>query len=96
MKTEVYSWRLSVELKDELAEQARRRKSSMADLLQEIAREWLTERRGGGDAGEQKRLHAAARRCFGTIELAHSGTAANVRRIVGERLQATNARRRAG
>jgi hypothetical protein len=38
IKTEVYSWRLSQEVKTELEREARRRKISVAALLEEAAR----------------------------------------------------------
>jgi hypothetical protein len=68
-KTEVYSWRLSSGLKAELEEAAREEQKSMAELLDQIAREWLehSRERDESEEEEQERLHAAARKCFGTI-----------------------------
>jgi predicted transcriptional regulator len=68
MKTEVYSWRLSGELKADLERQARRRKVPVSSILDNAVREWLQKNNddGAGDEG-QRRLHAAAARCFGTF-----------------------------
>jgi hypothetical protein len=69
MKTEVYSWRVSPEVKAALEREARREKTSLAALLDRVARQWLEERksRSADDAAEQARLHAAAEKCIGTI-----------------------------
>ncbi len=61
MKTEVYSWRVSTELKTGLEREARRRKISLAKALDLAADEWL--KNGGTDKDddlEQKRIHEAA------------------------------------
>ena len=54
MKTHVYSWRLSGELKSQ---------------LERAARAWLAQNSAelAEDGDAQRRLHAAAERCFGTI-----------------------------
>ena len=43
MKTEVYSWRVSSDLKPDLEREAHSRKASLASLLDTAAREWLKE-----------------------------------------------------
>ena len=70
MKTEVYSWRLSPHLKSELQEAARAERKSVADLLEEVVKDWLQNGRGqaGGEEEEQRRIREAALRCAGTIE----------------------------
>jgi hypothetical protein len=68
MKTEVYSWRVSSELKQELEREARRRKASVSSLLDTAAREWLQKSRASlADDEEQKRLHASAAAFIGSI-----------------------------
>lgn len=69
-KTEVYSWRLSRQLKVELEEAARSEHKSLAELLEQIAREWIERsRRTGDDEDEQqRRLREAAMKFVGTIE----------------------------
>lgn len=68
MKTEVYSWRVSSELKQSLEREARRRKSSIASILDAAARAWLAKSRASiADDEEQKRLHAAIEPLLGSI-----------------------------
>lgn len=66
MKTEVYSWRVSRELKSDLEHAARARKVRVSTVLDMAVREWLAKNARAGD-DEQKRLHAAAERCVGVI-----------------------------
>lgn len=70
MKTEVYSWRLSPHLKEELQEAARAERKSVADLLEEIVKDWLQHTRGqaGTDEERQQRVREAVMKCAGTIE----------------------------
>jgi hypothetical protein len=68
MKTEVYSWRVSSELKQHLEREARRRKASISSILDTAAREWLAKSRASiADDEEQKRLHAAVAPLLGSI-----------------------------
>jgi hypothetical protein len=68
MKTEVYSWRVSSELKQSLEREARRRKASISSILDAAAREWLAKSRASiADDEEQKRLHAAIEPLLGSI-----------------------------
>ena|ERR1700730_4731837 len=69
-KSEVYSWRLSPRLKTALEEAAHARGKSVADLLDQIARHWLSELqdRGAGEEERQQRLRAAAMRSIGAIQ----------------------------
>jgi len=66
MKTEVYSWRVSPDLKAELEREARRRKISLSALLDLAAQEWLSKP-ASDDVDEQHRLHRAAAAAVGTI-----------------------------
>lgn len=68
-KTEVYSWRLDPELKSSLEHAARVRGRSVSRLLEEIVGTWLHRDLQGSDEEEvQRRLHAAARESFGTLQ----------------------------
>jgi hypothetical protein len=68
MKTEVYSWRVSNELKTGLEREARRRKISMSAVLDLAAREWLDKSAtGNDDEVEQLRLRKAASRWLGAL-----------------------------
>ncbi|HEV2853526.1 MAG TPA: hypothetical protein VHC97_12050 [Thermoanaerobaculia bacterium] len=70
MKTEVYSWRLSPHLKMALEDAARAENKSLAELLEQIARDWLARAKGQSDDEEelQRRLHESAMRFVGSIE----------------------------
>jgi hypothetical protein len=66
MKTEVYSWRLSVQKNTELESEARREGRSLSALLDGITTDWLSQRRNGSgdDEAEQAELH---RRVMATV-----------------------------
>ena len=90
-KTEVYSWRLSAELKMDLESAARREGRSLADLLEEVSRRWLRES-GSADGGEeQARLHAVARRFAGSVEIDDPDLSTTVRERVRDRLRQRHA-----
>ncbi len=86
-KSEVYSWRLSRELKMQLEAAAREEKISVSALLERIVREWL-DRNMPDDAEQQRRLHERARRAIGTVSIG-GGSATNerVREVMGEILE---------
>jgi hypothetical protein len=88
MKTEVYSWRVSTETKIALEREARRRKMSLAGVLDLAAREWL-DKNGGRDqdAEEQKRLLKSALKCVGAFEGNDPNRAENARTEIRRRLQ---------
>jgi hypothetical protein len=68
MKTEVYSWRVSTDIKTGLEREARRRKMSLSAVLDLAAAEWLKKSAtGDDDEEEQRRLHQVALKCFGAI-----------------------------
>ncbi len=88
MKTEVYSWRVSSELKTGLEREARRRKISLSAVLDVAAREWLNksgEEKEGAE--EQLRLHEAASQYIGAIEGGNVHRSENVRQDVRQRLR---------
>jgi len=82
-KPDVYSWRPSPQLKAELEEAAQAKRKSVAQLLEEIAREWLERfsERGGNDHERQRRIRETALKSVGAIhgndprraERSHSG-----------------------
>lgn len=85
MKTEVYSWRVSTELKTVLEREARRRKISLAAALDIAAHEWLGKSGSeDDDTAEQKRLHAAAAKALGAIHGGDPYRAENAGKIVKE------------
>ena len=86
MRSEVYSWRLSRELKEDLEHAARREGVSLSRLLERIARDWL-QSRGAAPAGnkaEQERIRARAMRFVGSIQVGDPDRAAKARERVRE------------
>ena len=86
-KSEVYSWRLSSELKGRLESEARRRGASLGRLLETIATEWLkSQDKEGDDEEEQRRLHRALEPVIGAIRGGDRLASQNVRARVRERI----------
>jgi hypothetical protein len=87
MKTEVYSWRVSSELKSDLEREARYRKVSVSSLLDEAARKWLRESASSvSDDKTQQKLHAAAEPHIGALSGGYPGDAKSVRKVIRRRL----------
>jgi len=66
-KTEVYSWRLSREIKRALETRARAHGKTLAQVLDALAQEWLSRPGNADDEAEQRRLHAAVAPYIGSI-----------------------------
>lgn len=93
MKTEVYSWRLAGELKSDLERQARLRRVPVSSILDAAVREWLQKNNGDSTGNEaQRRLHAAAAHCFGTLAGGDSHRAETAGKAVRRRLRRRYAR----
>jgi hypothetical protein len=94
MGTEVYSWRISSELKSDLEREARLRETSLAAVLNLAVRDWLKQRAPNVlDDREQLRLHAAAAASsLGIIAGRDSRRAENARHAIRERLRRRHAR----
>jgi len=92
-KSEVYSWRVSQELKMALESEARRAKGSVADVLELAARAWLEKhrKRESSAAAEEARIRARASRCLGSIESGDPSRSENVSRTIRQRLSARRA-----
>jgi hypothetical protein len=88
MKSEVYTLRLSRDLKEALESEARREKVSIAALLDRGARQLLQKdsAQATNDDAEQRRLHAQARKSIGVIAGVNPLRAESVRSLVRERL----------
>jgi hypothetical protein len=88
MKNEVYSWRVSTDLKTGLEREARRRKISLSALLDLAARDCLnqggTETRGDE---EERRIRKAASQCFGTLAGGNAHRSESARQAVRQRLR---------
>jgi len=96
-KSEVYSWRLSAELKTQLEAAARDEKTSIGAVLERVIREWLNARKSSAeeDAADQDRRRAALMACAGTYRGdGSSATNERVREVMGEYLEAKYGRRR--
>jgi hypothetical protein len=93
MKTEVYSWRVSAEVKTDLERAALSRKVSLSAVLDMAAREWLMKSGSESDDEEtQRRLHRAAAPCFGVWDGGDSKRAETAREAVKQRLRQRYAR----
>jgi predicted transcriptional regulator len=93
MRTEVYSWRLSGDLKSNLEREARLRKVPVSAVLETAVRDWL--KKGETDLSEedaQCRLHAAAANCFGVVASGNSRRSETARAALRERLKRRHAR----
>ena len=88
-KTEVYSWRVDPQIKMALEAEARVQGTTMAEVLDRIAKQWLEmqKKQNGDDEAEQARLHAAAAKCFGTLSMGDPHGSEKVRETVRKRLQ---------
>ena len=86
-KTEVYSWRLSVEKKAALEESARQKQSTVAELLDQIVDAWLANEQSiEADMDEQERLHRAALETIGKIQGCDPDRASNAKALLRAKL----------
>lgn len=89
-KSEVYSWRLSSQMKRLLERAARREKQNISTLLEKIV---TTALRNGVIAGEeeefarQARLHAAALATIGRLNSGRRDRSTRVRELVRRKLR---------
>ncbi|NIM01987.1 MAG: hypothetical protein GTN89_14490 [Acidobacteria bacterium] len=92
-KSEVYSWRVSPELKSALEEAARAEQTTVSKLLDGIVATWLEQTDPQGEeAAIQHRLHREAARTFGKIRGGDPRRSERARDLVKKKL----AGRRAG
>ena len=88
MKTEVYSWRVSPDIKTGLEREARRRKMSVSAALDLAAREWLLKTSVTNEDDEgQYRLKKAASRWLGALASGDAQRSEKVSRTVRQRLR---------
>jgi len=94
MKSEVYSWRLSLALKNALEETARQERATVATLLDRIVAGWLAahRRETNQEEAEQQRLHAAAAPTLGTLHGSNPSRSERTRSLVRARLAKRDAR----
>jgi len=93
MKSEVYSWRVSSELKSELERAARLCNKPLSAILDLAVRDWLKKSAADicGDE-EQRKLHQAAARCVGAFAGRTPQRAENARQAIQARLRRRHAR----
>ena len=89
-KSELYSWRVSPEVKNGLEAAARAHKTSVAQLLDQIVSQWLNREEAEDEIQDQ--IRKAAMQTFGTIRGGDPLRSQQVRQRVRTRLQ----QRRAG
>ena len=95
-KTEVYSWRVDTNLKNALEQAARTEKTSVAQLLDSIVRNWLQEASSlNGEDEQQQRLRSAAQQCFGTLSSGGPNLATLAKERVRRKIRERHARTRA-
>jgi hypothetical protein len=86
MKTEVYSWRVSADLKSGLEREARRRKISVSAALDLAAREWLKNKHEDSQQ-QQRRIHEAAAKYVGALTGDDPYRSENASQIVRDKLR---------
>ena len=88
MKTEVYSWRVSTDLKTALEREARRLKMSLAAVLDRAASDWLNNNglQNGSDEAQQ-RLHREASKYLGAFAGGDQRRSEHARREIRGRLR---------
>ncbi len=83
MKTEVYSWRMSPEMKEAIEREARREGNTVADVLDQAVRSWLEEQgQRPADEKEHARRRAAAMRWIGSLAGGEPRRAERARELV--------------
>ena len=93
MKTEVYSWRLPNELKEELERKARSRKVPVSSILDMAVRDWLKQNDSDAEGDDaQRKLHDSAASHFGVFSGRNARRAESARATVRERLRKRHGR----
>lgn len=92
-KNEVYSWRLDADMKSELDQQARIQGTTLANVLNMLAKRWLEEQKqqNAENEAEQKRLHELMAKFAGCISGGDPHASRNVSEIVRKRVRQRNA-----
>ena len=91
-KSEVYSWRVSPELKSALEEAARAEQTTVSRLLDSIVDAWMQKTDADGNQESiQRRLHRAAARTLGAIRGGDPRRAERARDLVRKRLTSRRA-----
>ena len=92
MKTKVYSWRISEELKSRLERHARLHRVPISTLLETAVGGWLAEVESEADGEDvQRRLHQEAAKYIGVLDGGDPHRAENARNLVRQRLRSRRA-----
>ena len=93
MKTQVYSWRLSEELKSDLEREARLRNVSVSEVLETAVRDLIQKDDTRlSDNAIQLRLHQGVAPCLGTVRSGNPNRAESARQTLRRRLRKRYAR----
>jgi hypothetical protein len=87
-KSEVYSWRVASDLKAALQDAAREERTTVGELLDRLARQWLRDRADASGESEavQGRIRAAAECFVGSLAGDNPRRAEGTRREIRARL----------
>ena len=92
-KTEVYSWRITPQIKRSLEREARREGTSVSVLLERIAKEWILLRQDRDDDAEvQRRLRDSATKTIGSISGKNPNRSEQARATVRKRISLRHGR----
>ena len=87
---------MDTNLKSALEQVARAEKTSVAQLLDSIVRDWLQESSSlNGEDEQQQHLHSAAQECFGTLSSEDPNLATLAKERVRQKIRERHARTRA-
>ncbi len=89
-KSEIYSWRLDPQTKMALEAEARAKSISLAEMLDQLAQQWLHDGRSAQSESEeahQARLHSVVAATLGTICGDDASRSENTRELIRQRLQ---------
>ncbi|HEV3307212.1 MAG TPA: hypothetical protein VGZ91_12305 [Candidatus Sulfotelmatobacter sp.] len=86
MKTDVYSWRISADTKFRLEGEARRRGTSVANVLEDITAKWFADNRNGdaNDDAEQTAIRKRAMAAIGSVAGGDPTASIRARELVGD------------
>jgi hypothetical protein len=93
MKDQVYSWRISQDLKSDLERHARSRKTPVSTILEVAVRDWLAQDASyAKDDDRQKQLHNEVNKCLGVLSGSNPNRAENSSMLIRERLKRRHGR----
>jgi len=93
MRDQVYSWRLSSDLKSDLEREARARRLPVSSVLEMAVCDWLKGKHADREADEeQRRLQNLAASCLGVLAGGNPRRSETVRQTIRARLRKRHAR----